>query len=210
MEMQINKGGKPMKTKNNVKKCVIIFQSFSIIFLILGIVGRVLQNQDYDLLLFGKPLLFQLYTICFLLFYLVETLAILVLFIKTKKKLLFLTYLVLIPLILFQIFALCFSSSFDTSIKLYKYPEFDTTIVIENSSDLLGDYSSVYETKNNILLKDLAIIDGTPCPLGDESLCDVKIENNKVIYVYGDSFSGSEKKQLILEYENGHFKEVTY
>ena len=197
-----------MKTKSKLKRTIIISQTLAFIFFLLGIAGRILQNQDYDLLLFGRPFLFQTFTICFLLFYLVETLAILVLFNKTKKKLLFLTYLVLIPLILFQIFALYFSSSFDTSIKLYKYPKFDTTIVIENSADLLGDYSSVYETKNNILLKDLAIIDGTPCPLGDESLCDVKIENNKVIYIYRDGFSGSDKKQLILEYENGHFKEV--
>lgn len=197
-----------MKTKNNVKKCVIIFQSFSIIFLILGIVGRVLQNQDYDLLLFGKPLLFQLYMICFLLFYLVETLAILVLFIKTKKKLLFLTYLVLIPLILFQIFGLCFSSSSDVSIKMHKYPEFDTTIVIENGSDLFGGYSQIYETKNKILLKDIALLDGDPYPLGYEALNDVEIKNNRIIYTYNDDSEETGKNQLIIEYENGHFKEV--
>ena len=197
-----------MKTNNNSKLTIIIFQVLAVIFLLLGFAGRILQNQNYDLLLFGRPFLFQSFMICFLIFYFIEALTIWRLFEKTKKKLLFITYLIFIPLIVFQLFALWFSSSFDTSIKLYKYPEFDTTIVIENSSDLLGDYSSVYETKNNILLKELAIIDGTPCPLGDESLCDVKIENNKVIYIYGDSFSESDQKQLILEYENGHFKEV--
>ncbi len=197
-----------MKTKNT-KRTFIIFQILAVIFLLLGFAGRILQNQDYDLLLFGRPILFQAFMICFLIFYFIEALTIWRLFEKIKKKLLFITYLIFIPLIVFQLFALWFSSSSDVSIKMHKYPEFDTTIVIENGSDLFGGYSQIYETKNKILLRDIALLDGDPNPLGYEALDNVEIKNNKIIYTYNDDSEETGKNQLILEYENGHFKEVT-
>ena len=96
----------------------------------------------------------------------------------------------------------------DVNTKMYKYPEFDTTIVIENGDDLFGNYSRIYETKNKVLLKYITDLDGTPSPLGYESSYDVEIINNKIIYTYEDDFNETIKNQLILEYENGHFKEV--
>ena len=145
----------------------------------------------------------------FLLFYLAEILVVLLLFIKTEKKLIFLTYIVLIPLILFHTYVWLISSSSHISTKKNTYPEFNTTIIIENGYDLLGGYSRIYETKNNILLKYVTVIGGDPYPLGNDSAYSVKIENDTIIYTYDDSSSESNKSQLILKYENGHFKEVT-
>lgn len=196
-----------MKTKSNSKLTIIIFQICAVIFLLLGLIGRILLNQDYDLLLFGRPILINSCMICFLLFYLIEFLVIALLFIKTNKASFFLTYIVLIPLILIHIYFMIISSSSDVSIEKNHYPEFDTTIIIENGDDLFGYYSRIYETKNNILLKKLAVVDGG---LGYESSYDVEIKNNKIIYTYEDDFDENIKNQLILEYENGHFKEVTY
>ena len=198
-----------INTKSVKSKNIIVFQIIAIIFLLLGIAGRILQNQDYDLLLFGRPLIVPIYMTGFLLFYLAEILVVLLLYIKTEKKLIFLTYIVLIPLILFHMYVWLISSSSHVSTKKNTYPEFNTTIIIENGYDLFGDYSRIYETKNNILLKYVAVIDGDPYPLGNDSSYDVKIEKNRIIYTYEDNFSETNKRQLILQYENGHFKEVT-
>lgn len=195
-----------MKTKSNIKRTVIIFQICAVIFLLSGLIGRVLLNQDYDLLLFGRPTLISSSMICFLLFYLIELLVIALLFKKTNKASFFLTYIVLIPLVLIHIYFMVISSSSDVSIEKNHYPEFDTTIIIENGDDLFGFYSRIYETKNNILLKKLATVDGG---LNYGSSYDVEIKNNKIIYTYNDDFDETVKNQLILEYENGHFKEVT-
>ena len=195
-----------MKTKSNSKLTIFIFQICAVIFLLLGLIGRILLNQDYDLLFFGRPTLISSCMICFLLFYLIEFLVIALLFIKTNKASFFLTYIVLIPLILIHIYFMIISSSSDVSIEKNHYPEFDTTIIIENGDDLFGYYSRIYETKNNILLKKLAVVDGG---LSFESSYDVEIKNNKIIYTYEDDFDENIKNQLILEYENGHFKEVT-
>ncbi len=197
-----------MKTKNNVKKSVIIFQVFAIIFFLLGIAGRILQNQDYDLLLFGRPVLAYMFMICFLLSYSTEFLVISLLFEKTKNASFFLTYIILIPLTLFHIYCMIISLPSGVTTKTYKYPEFDTTIVIENGDDLFGNYSRIYETNNKVLLKYITVLDGTPSPLGYESSYDVEFKNNKIIYTYNDDFDETVKNQLILEYENGHFKEV--
>lgn len=97
----------------------------------------------------------------------------------------------------------------DVTTKMYKYPEFDTAIVIENGDDLFGDYSRIYETQNKVLLKYITVLDGTPSPLGYESSYDAEIKNNKIIYTYNDDFDETVQNQIILEYENGHFKEVT-
>ena len=192
---------KSVKSKN----IVIIFQIIAIIFLLLGIAGYILLYQDYDLLLFGRPLIIPIYMTGFLLFYLTEILVILLLFVKTNKKLFFLAYIVLIPLVLIHMFFMLITLSSDVSVKKNTYPEFDTTIIIESGDDLLGGYSRIYETKNNILIKRITDVYDAPYLLGN----DVKIENNRIIYTYEDIFSETNKRQLILQYENGHFKEVT-
>lgn len=192
---------KSVKSKN----IVIIFQIIAIIFLLLGIAGYILLYQDYDLLLFGRPLIIPIYMTGYLLFYLTEILVILLLFVKTNKKLFFLAYIVLIPLVLIHMYFMLITSSSDVSVKTNTYPEFDTTIIIESGDDLLGGYSRIYETKNNILIKRITDVYDAPYLLGN----DVKIENNRIIYTYEDNFSETNKRQLILQYENGHFKEVT-
>jgi|GEM_PF-4381419 len=198
-----------MKTKSNSKLTIIIFQICAVIFFLLGIAGRILQKHDYDLLFLGRPIIAYFFMICFLLSYSTEFLVISLLFKKTNKASFFLTYIILIPLTLFHIYCMFISLPSDVTTKMYKYPEFDTTIVIENGDDLFGDYSRIYETKNKILLKYITVLDGTPSPLGYETSYDVEIKNNKIIYTYNDDFDETVKNQLILEYENGHFKEVT-
>ena len=195
--------------KKNTKLTIIIFQILAVIFFLLGIAGRILQNQDYDLLLLGRPIIAYMFMICFLLSYLTEFLVISLLFEKTNKAAFFLTYIVLIPLTLLHIYCMIISLPSDVTTKMYKYPEFDTAIVIENGDDLFGDYSRIYETQNEVLLKYITVLDGTPSPLGYEASYDVKIKDNKIIYTYNDDFDETVQNQLILEYKNGHFKEVT-
>ncbi len=187
------------------KSIVIIFQIIAIIFLLLGIAGCILLYQDYDLLLFGRPLIIPIYMTGFLLFYLTEILVILLLSVKTNRKLFFLAYIVLIPLVLIHMYFMLITSSSDVSVKKNTYPEFDTTIIIESGDDLFGGYSRIYETKNDILIKHITDVYDAPYLLGN----DVKIEKNRIIYTYEDNFSETNKRQLILQYENGHFKEVT-
>ena len=142
--------------------------------------------------------------ICFLLFYITEVLSIVFLFKKTRRKSVLLTYLILIPLLILHLFTWFISSSTTISTKLYKYPEFETAILIENGHDLLGNHSRVFETQNNFVIKKVALITGVESPLEDDSSFDVKIYKDKIIYTYDDGF---DKQQLVLKYNNGHFKE---
>ena len=193
-----------MKNTNSIKRKFFIYQVFAISFFVLGIIGRIFQNSDYDILLFRKPIIYSLYMICFLLFYITEVLSIVFLFKKTQKKLVLLTYLILIPLLILHFFTWFISSSTTISTKLYKYPEFETAILIENGHDLLGNHSRIFETQNNFVIKKVALVTGVEPPLEDDSSFDVKIYKDKIIYTYDDGF---DKQQLALKYNNGHFKE---
>lgn len=195
-----------MTITNNTKKTVIISQFFVIIFFSLGIIGRIVQNHDYDILLFKTPAIDFLYMMFFMVSYLIEFLTIFFLIKKTKKKLFLFTYLILIPLIVLHIFTWFVSSSTTTSIKLYKHPKFDTAIVIENGHDLLGDYYCIYENSNNILLRKIAVTSSGTSSSEEDASYDVKIEDDKIIFTYEDGF---DKNQLILEYNNGRFEEKT-
>lgn len=192
-----------MKAKNSVKKTVLIFQVFAILSLVLGFVIRLLFSKDYDLLLFGRAVLMELYMPCFLIFYLLEAINVLVVFLKTQKGMIFLTYLVLIPLILLHLYCCLISSSTVYSVEKYNYPEFDTTIVIENGDDLFGPYADFYETKNGFILKKVTYL-GENLYLDENSSNSVEIKDNKIVYNYNDGF---DDLQLILEYKNGHFTE---
>lgn len=140
---------------------------------------------------------------CFLISYLIEFLTIFFLIKKTKKKLFLFTYLILLPLIVLHIFTWFVSSSTTTLTKLYKYPEFDTTIVIESGHDLLGDYYRFYETSNNILMKKITVTSSGMSSLEDETSYDIKTVNGTIIFTYEDGF---DENQIILEYNNGHFE----
>ncbi|MBO5433080.1 MAG: hypothetical protein J6A43_03370 [Clostridia bacterium] len=192
-----------MTSINNTKKLVFISQFFVIVFLSLGIIGRIFQNYGYDILLFKKPAIDFLYMMCFLISYLIEFLTIFFLIKKTKKKLFLFTYLILLPLTVLHIFTWFVSSSTTTLTKLYKYPEFDTAIVIESGHDLLGDYYRFYETSNNILMKKITVTSSGMSSLEDETSYDIKTVNGTIIFTYEDGF---DENQIILEYNNGHFE----
>ena len=68
----------------------------------------------------------------------------------------------------------------------------------------MGNHSRVFETQNNFVIKKVALITGVESPLEDDSSFDVKIYKDKIIYTYDDGF---DKQQLVLKYNNGHFKE---
>ena len=116
---------------------------------------------------------------CFMISYLIEFLTIFFLIKKTKKKLFLFTYLILLPLIVLHIFTWFVSSSTTTLTKLYKYPEFDTAIVIESGHDLLGDYYRFYETSNNILMKKITVTSSGISSLEDETSYDIKTVNRQ-------------------------------
>ena len=196
-----------MNEKSNTKRIIGILQMLAVFFLLSGIICRIFFHYEYDLLLFGKPFILNLTLICFFFFYLIEVVSIVFIVKKTKKKLFFLTYLILIPLLFFQIFVVFFTSSSDIKKEIYKYPEFDASIVMVNGHDLFGDYTEIYETQNNIVLKSIAVIDADS--LEDESLFDIEIEGNKLIYTFHGESSDEDDEQVVLAYNDGHFKEVT-
>ncbi len=196
-----------MSNKNNIKKTIIISQILACLFLVCGFLCMFYTKQGYELLVFGKTIILDLCFAFLLSFLLTEIIFVIILVKKGTKPLILLTYLVLIPLTLFNLYSWAALSSTTTAVKLYEYPEFDTSIVIENGDDLMGDYAHIYETKSKILLKDVACI-GNSLALEDKTLFDIKVEGNEIIYTYNEYDSDEDpKQQLVLVYSDGHFKE---
>lgn len=200
-------GGICMHNKNNIKKAIIISQILGCLFLVCAFLCLFYLKQGYELLVFEKTIILDLHFAFSLGFILTEIILVIILVKKGMKPLILLTYLVLIPLTLLLLYSWLACSSTTTAIKIYKYPEFDTAIVIENGDDLMGDYAHIYETKNKILLKDVACI-GNSLALEDKTLFDIKVEGNEIIYTYNEYDSDEySKQQLVLVYSDGHFKE---
>lgn len=196
-----------MHNKNNVKKTILISQILGCLFLVCSFLCWFYFKQGYELLIFEKTIILDLQFAFSLGFILTEIILVIILVKKGIKPLILLTYLVLIPLTLFSLYSWAALSSTTAALKIYEYPEFDTAIVIENGDDLMGDYAHIYETKNNILLKDVACI-GNALALEDKTLFDIKVEGNEIIYTYNEYESDEHsKQQLVLVYSDGHFEE---
>ena len=135
-----------MKTK--AKQILLLSQTPAILFLLIYFVCKILLKNDYELYLFGSTWLKIIHDISFTIFLIIEFIAVIVLIVKSKKLLLIILNIILLPILLLQIFATDFKIDTVRSIKEYSFEEFEKDIVIENRSYLLSGNSIIHEKVN--------------------------------------------------------------
>lgn len=198
-----------MKTK--VKQTLLLSQTPAILFLLIYFVCKILLKNGYELYLFGSTWLKITHDISFTIFLVIEFIAVIALTVKTKKRLLIILNIILLPILLLQIFATDFKSDTVRSIKEYFFEEFDKNIVIENRSYLLSGNSIIHEKVNNLLIRKVASVGGDDgrCPLEDETEFSIEVSDNQIYFYYFFDYNRSEDaiKKHIIKYENGHFIE---
>lgn len=198
-----------MKTK--VKQILLLSQTPAILFLLIYFVCKILLKNDYELYLFGSTWLKIIHDISFTIFLIIEFIAVIVLIVKSKKLLLIILNIILLPILLLQIFATDFKIDTVRSIKEYSFEEFDKNIVIENRSFLLGGDSIIHEKANKLLIRKVTSVGGDDgrCPLADESEFTVEVTDNQICFYYFFDYDRSEDaiQKHIIKYDNGHFVE---
>ena len=198
-----------MKTK--VIQILLLSQTPAILFLLIYFVCKILLKNDYELYLFGSTWLKIIHDISFTIFLTVEFIAVIVLTVKTKKLLLIILNIILLPILLLQIFATDFKIDTVRSIKEYSFEGFDKNIVIENRSFLLGGDSIIHEKINSFLIRKVTSVGGDDgrCPLENESEFSIEIIDNQICFYYFFDYDRSEDaiQKHIIKYENGHFEE---
>lgn len=199
-----------MKTK--AKRILLLSQIPAILFLVLYFVCKILLKSGYELYLFGGTWLKITHDISFTIFLVIEFIAVIVLIAKTKKLLLIILNIILLPILIVQIWATDFKLNTIRSIKEYSFEEFDKNIVIENRSFLLSGDSIIHEKINNFLIRKVTSVDGDDgrCPLEDDSEFSIEVSDNQICFYYFYDYDRSEDaiKKHIIKYENGHFEET--
>lgn len=195
--------------KTDTKRIFILSQIPAIILLLMYLICKILLNNDYELYLFENTWLKIIHDISFSIFLIIEFVYVIILIVKTKKLLLIVLDVILLPILFLQIFATDFKIDTVNSIKEYSFEEFEKDIVIENRSYLLSGYSTIYEKRNNYLLKEISSVDGDDgrCPLNDESEFTIEVNNNEICFYYFYDYDRSEDaiEKHIIKYENGHY-----
>lgn len=198
-----------MKTK--VKQILLLSQTPAILFLLIYFVCKILLKNDYELYLFGSTWLKIIHDISFTIFLIIEFISVIILIVKTKKLLLIVLDVILLPILLLQIFATDFKIDTVRSIKEYSFEEFEKDIVIENRSYLLSGNSIIHEKINSFLIRKVSSIGGDDgrCPLADESEFTVEVTDNQICFYYFFDYDRSEDaiQKHIIKYDNGHFVE---
>lgn len=198
-----------MKTK--AKRILPLSQIPAILFLLIYFICKILLKNDYELYLFGSTWLKIVHDISFTIFLTIEFIAIIALTVKTKKLLLIIPNIILLPILLAQILATDFKIDTVRSIKEYSFEEFNENIVIENRSFLLAGDSIIHEKVNSFLIRKVTSIGGDDgrCPLENESEFSVEVIDNQIIFYYYFDYdrSGDAIEKCSIKYENGHFLE---
>ena len=198
--------------KAKVKRILLLSQIPAILFLLIYFVCKILLKNGYELYLFGNTWLKITHDISLTIFLIVEFITIIALIVKTKKLLLIILNIILLPILLLQIFATDFKIDTVRSIKEYSFEEFDKNIVIENRSYLLSGNSIIHEKINNLLIRKVTSVGGDDgrCPLEDESEFTIEVTDNQICFYYFFDYDRSEDaiKKHIIKYENGHFEET--
>ena len=197
--------------KIKVKQILLLSQIPAILFLLIYFLCKILLKNGYEIYLFGSTWLKIIHDISFTVFLIIEFVAVIVLTVKTKKRLLIILNIILLPILLLQIFATDFKIDTVRSIKEYSFEEFDKNIVIENRSYLLSGNSIIHEKVNGFFIRKVTSIDGDDgrCPLENESEFSIEIIDNQICFYYFFDYDRSEDaiKKHIIKYENGHFEE---
>lgn len=199
----------PMKTK--VKQILLLSQTPAILFLLIYFVCKILLKNNYELFLFGSTWLKTTHDMSFTIFLVIEFIAVIILIVKTKKLLLIVLDVVLLPILFLQIFATDFKIDTVRSIKEYSFEQFEKSIVIENRSYLLSGNSIIHEKVNSFLIRKVTSVDGDDgrCPLENESEFSVEVIDNQIVFYYFFDYNRSEDaiEKCSIKYENGHFIE---
>ena len=197
--------------KPSTKRIILLSQIPSTIFLLIYFVCKILLKNDYELYLFGSTWLKIIHDISFTIFLIIEFIAVIVLIVKSKKLLLIILNIILLPILLLQIFATDFKIDTVRSIKEYSFEEFEKDIVIENRSYLLSGNSIIHEKVNGFFIRKVTSIDGDDgrCPLHNESEFSIEVIDNQICFYYFFDYDRSEDaiQKHIIKYENGHFVE---
>ncbi len=197
-----------------MKKTILRFQAFVLPLLLLGLAGYILETQGYDLLINGRLLLREICLGCFVAGVLLEAIMLLVITVRTKKLILILLNVVVIPCVLTLLFlfggfvflrAIIFGGS-----EIYHFEEFDKDIVVYNQSLLLAGQSNIYETSDGILVRYVAMAGGDDgyMPLQIEDAFSMTPSPDGLLIEYhfcGPNDSKDYDYNLYLKYEDGHF-----
>ena len=197
--------------KNKIKRILLLSQIPSILLLLIYFLCKILLKNDYELYLFGGTWLKIVHDISFTIFLIIEFIAVIVLTVKTKKFLLIILNIILLPILLVQTWATDFKINTVRSIKEYSFEKFDENIVIENRSFLLGGDSIIHEKVNRFLIRKVTSVGGDDgrCPLEKESEFSIEVSDNTIIFYYFFDYDRSEDaiKECSIKYEDGHFVE---
>lgn len=197
--------------KKNVKRILLLSQTPAILFLLIYFICKILLNNDYELYLFENTWLKIIHDISYSIFLIIEFVSVIILIVKTKKLLLIVLDVILLPILFLQIFATDFKIDTVNSIKEYSFKEFEKDIVIENRSYLLSGNSIIHEKVNGFFIRKVTSIDGDDgrCPLHNESEFSIEVIDNQICFYYFFDYDRSEDaiEKHIIKYENGHFVE---
>ena len=197
--------------KNKIKRILLLSQIPSILLLLIYFLCKISLKNDYELYLFGGTWLKIVHDISFTIFLIIEFIAVIVLTVKTKKLLLIILNIILLPILLVQTWATDFKINTVRSIKEYSFEKFDENIVIENRSFLLGGDSIIHEKVNSFLIRKVTSVGGDDgrCPLEDESEFTIEVTDNQIVFYYFFDYDRSEDaiKECSIKYVNGHFVE---
>lgn len=195
--------------KNKIKRILLLSQIPSILLLLIYFLSKILLKNDYELYLFGGTWLKIVHDISFTIFLIIEFIAVIVLTVKTKKFLLIILNIILLPILLVQTWATDFKINTVRSIKEYSFEKFDENIVIENRSFLLSGDSIIHEKANSFLIRKVTSIGGDDgrCPLENEDEFEMKVNDNGITFYYFFDYDRSEDaiEECSIKYVNGHF-----
>lgn len=198
--------------KNKITRILLLSQIPSILLLLIYFLCKILLKNDYELYLFGGTWLKIVHDISFTIFLIIEFIAVIVLTVKTKKFLLIILNIILLPILLVQTWATDFKINTVRSIKEYSFEKFDKNIVIENRSFLLGGDSIIHEKVNRFLIRKVTSVGGDDgrCPLEKESEFSIEVSDNTITFYYFFDYDRSEDaiEECSIKYEDGRFIEI--
>ena len=199
-----------------MKRTVVKYQVIAGSCLLLALIAALLGRAGYDVLIFHTLILRGAVLLLPLISLILEFVLFCKLYRNSKRARWIVLNLLLAPVILGLLINLVVIEglgmlSYQGHTR-YSYEDFDQDIVIYNSQVLLGGASNVYETKNGVILKHVATVQGDDgwMPLCKDTDFVATVSENGILFSYGFTSAVSDAndpsaKSLYLAYKNGHF-----
>lgn len=181
-----------------MRKTIIITQSFAV-FLFLSSLTNFFLPDGYYLKMFNC--ITPIYIFLFFLLY--ESILLLIFIIRKRKYILFISYSVIIPIIIYVAFLTLFSSFPSYKLKLENY---DKEILIENRSFLLGGSSCIFEVENAFVVRFVDDVGGDDgySPLWDNNSYKIIYNDNGFEVMYWIGAGEKEMLHRYYEYKDGN------